>query len=473
MLWVDLVFQILNMSLNSAVLKKTRNLLARSKKVLICINNTAKYDTHAAAVALTLYLKDLGKSVAVCSNGELSGTNVRLFQQSGVEYQKDLTPLSYVITLDHADGAVDKVSFDDKDGKFYLYIVPSADGKPFDFKRVKYSQGGSDYDTVIVFGARELNWLGDIYKNNRKLFEKCALININNLDGEQKFGEQLVDPGTSVSEIVFGLFEKSSTSSADKINNLLLHGLISELQPIQINDYRISTIEVLTSLVKGGADLKEAMLDLNFRKDQATLKLTQSMFTNLRIDEDNGIVWSCLSGIDMTSAGVKKGDLTFTGRIPFNLSMSTRVAFVMYEVTPGEIWVDLESNDRGFDVRGVVKKYKPIGTSSKVTFSIRDKELTEGEVELLSDISGKMAAQRYSEALDENSGERTSTANDLQPRDVSPEGNPDRGGIEKPEQPRVLTGEAFSGDNSANADVDNVEPGLVVPPPVSPVGPSS
>ncbi len=436
------------MSISRDIYDKAKKFVDKSEKILICVNNKSTFDTHAAAAALYFYLKDLKKNVSFVASGELIPRHEQLLKAYGIDYQKSLKPLNYVITLDHKEGGIDKVSFDDKEGKFYLYITPQADSKPFDFNKVNFSSGGSGYDAIFVFGARGLNWLEKLYTDNKALFNSEKVINVNNIEGAQSFGKvKLVETGISVCEIIQDFINHSSSASIDKIHELLLKGLLDCFQVMQPSDYKISTVDALMKLIKAGADLKLAIRDLYFQKDFASIKLAQKVMSNIKHDVKAGVVWSVVSSFDLSRSSVTRKNFDFNGRIVFNISKSFKVAFVIYEITNGEVWVEFESNEKGFDAKKILSEFNPVGNNYRVAFVVNDKSAAEVEDMVLAAIKQKLGVKV-----------------------ITPATNGYTEHVEAPEEkePRVLTETPFSVDNGGNSlEMENESAGLVVPPPVN------
>jgi nanoRNase/pAp phosphatase (c-di-AMP/oligoRNAs hydrolase) len=379
------------MSISKEKFKKVKSNIEDAANVLVCINSKSSLDTYSAAIAFVMYLRDVDKDVTVSLDEEPSSRYKNFFKKAKIKYKLDLDPLNYVISIDHSGGEIDKVSYDDEGGKFNLYITPSETAQDFDFDKVKFKSAGGDYDLIFVFGTKSLDWLGSLYKKNKTLFEENEVININNLKGAQDFGDiKLVDPNISSGEIIFKLLNGESTPSSDNIYQLLLLGILDYFQPMQRNDYKISTIETITSAVKYGADLKLSLQQLYFRRSSKYFQIVQQMFSNLNADHQAGVVWSKISNYDINQAEVSKDDIPLNGRIPFNLCRDFRVAFVLYEVSENEVWIEFESNEDTLDARNILSAFNPSGNEARVVFSLSGQTLSEVENEILFTLQNKL-----------------------------------------------------------------------------------
>jgi nanoRNase/pAp phosphatase (c-di-AMP/oligoRNAs hydrolase) len=335
------------MSIPNEEFNKVKGGIKKADKILVCSSNKASLDTYSAMAALILYLQDINKPVTVAIDGKLPERYAEIFNDVDIEYKTSIEPPSYIVSIDHSGGEIDKVSYDDKDGKFNLYITPSGSGKNFDFENIDFKAGGGNYDLVIVFGVRSLNWIGSLYRKNKSVFDDKAVVNINNLKGAQDYGKvKLVDTEISVGEIVHKLLDGKSTSSSEDIYQLLLLGIIDYLQPMQMNDYKISTVETMTAAVKFGADLKEAFQKLYYKRSFEYFSVVQRLFSNLKVDKNSGLAWAGLSAFDISQTGIAKDDIPLNGRIPFNVCEDFRVAFIFYGCMMMKSGLSLRSTER-------------------------------------------------------------------------------------------------------------------------------
>jgi nanoRNase/pAp phosphatase (c-di-AMP/oligoRNAs hydrolase) len=364
--------------------EKVKKKIEKSESILVCVNEKSSLDTYSSAIAFVQHLRDKDKKTVVAVNQKPAKRYKDMLDQADIEYQKDLKPLNYVISIDHTGGEIEKVSYDDEGGKFNLYITPSGSGKKFDFENVDFQYGGGKHDVIFIFGARSLNWLGSLYKENKSLFKDGFVVNLNNLKGSQDYGDvRLVNTEISVGEIVFKLINGESTSSSEEIYQHLLTGILDYLQPMQRNDYKISTIEAITSSVKYGADLKKSFQDLYFKRDYNYFKVVQRMFANLKVEEGAGLAWAGLSNFDLSQTEITKENIPLNGRIPFNIAGDFKAAFVLYEIEDNQVWGEFETNVSDIDAKKLLKSLNPSGNSARVVFSVEGKSLLEVESEIL------------------------------------------------------------------------------------------
>ncbi len=443
---------------------KTMTLLKKAERVLVFLNNRSSLDTHYAVAALKKVLESEGKSVTVVANGDLILKHRLMFEREGVDFSLDIQPLSYVITIDHTSTGIEKVSYDDKDGKFRLYITPVSGEKEFDFKKVQYTQGGGEADLIVVFGCRSLKWLNTLYDSNKELFSKVPIININNLQGEQEFGtSRIVDERVAVSELVLNVLGITQLKKVKQSANLLLRGIIDHFQPLQLNVYPSTALAKIAELVSLGADMKEAFKKLYFEHTYENFELQRKVMSNFQFDRANGIAWSSVSSLDLNQCGVDRDTFILDGRIIFNICTEFKVAFVLYEVQNGEIVVELEVNNARVDARELLPDYKVAGTHARIFFTVRDKNLAEVEESVIKAISRNIGLWDIEPEESKDNIDDDRVENNMVDRALLPsksENNDAEPAVKSAEQPA-------ESNNIRQSSPSAVSSGLVPPPPIS------
>ncbi|MBN1618589.1 hypothetical protein JW887_04605 [Candidatus Dojkabacteria bacterium] len=467
------------MGLPLDLFSKVKKKILDSKNVLLCINTSASFDTQISGLALIIYLKDHKKKLSVFFNGELSSKMEGFYSAYEFDRITELKPLNYVITIDHKAGNIEKVSYDDKDGKFSLFITPSESDSEFDFTNVAYDKSGGQYDLIITLGVRSLSWLGNIYEKNKSIFDNEKIININNLSGNQDYGNyKLVDTDKSVAETVYRLLQQNSTESSSTIVQLLLMGLMDKFQLLRMTDYKISTVETMMSFVRAGGDIKRAVDEVYFNKDFKGFSLVQRVFNNLKIDKKSKICWSGVTTFDIKQCGIGKKDILLDGRVVFNISNNFNLAFVLYEVEEDEVWGEVDSNNENIDVKKLFNVMNAVGDEKRVKFIIKGKSLAQVETEILEFIKSKLHLEEInpevnitSNAVSANIPESSSGSQNAQNNGSIETGQANADSINESssynaDKPEGLT----NGDNiskNRTTPINRNSDSLVIPPPVN------
>lgn len=199
-----------------------KDLISKSKKVLIFIGEEPLVDTVYAGLALNTLLKSFNKISHLVCAGRLPD-NVTLLAESK-EITKDLEPRKLIISFDYKKNPVDKVSYKIEGGKFNLIIKPKKKGLNLD--EVQTSYVGGDYNLIMILGTKDLKST-KIYASHTELFESLPTINIDIDGANTRFGKlNIIDQKMeSVSGLLSLLFNQSEIDLTEKCANLLLLGM--------------------------------------------------------------------------------------------------------------------------------------------------------------------------------------------------------------------------------------------------------
>lgn len=231
--------------------------LQTAKNVLILLPSNPPLDTVAAG--LSLYLSFSKKSLNTtigCPTPMTVGLN-RLF---GVDKIKPrIGNQNLVISFNYPEDSLEKVSYDKdpQNQKFNLVIEPKAGQEPLDANSVEYSYTGCQADLIFVVGCRTLEDLGQLYQDEKRLFEDKTktLINLSHLDKNSQFGTvNLFDPtATGVSEITLTVINSLGLTMETDIATNLLAGIESATQNFTSPLVTADTFETVAQLLRYGA----------------------------------------------------------------------------------------------------------------------------------------------------------------------------------------------------------------------------
>jgi len=148
--------------------------LTGANAVLLVLPSNNDFDETAAALAVFLSLKNLGKQVEVVSP---QSPIVNLSRLVGVDQIKtELEGKNLIVSLDYVKEAIAKVSYqidenNPRGKKFNLIVQPEEGSRPLSSKDVRFTYGGAQFDLVLTFGVNKLIDLGDLYQKNQSLFD--------------------------------------------------------------------------------------------------------------------------------------------------------------------------------------------------------------------------------------------------------------------------------------------------------------
>lgn len=234
--------------------ENTVRLLKGASSVLIAIGKQAKRDGFAAALALYVSLTQEGKSVHVCTEGDVTQAE-GLVGADKIEKALVLGGNVLKVSFPYSDGTIDKVTYNITDDRFNLLVEPHQGKTPLDSKNVRFSYTGGGVDVIVCIEAQALESLGNIYMENPDIFDQQKVINIDRRFDNKNYGiENIVEKQySSTSEIVFDVLTLMRTTiSADAASNLYA-GTVVATNNFGSFSTNAHTFETVSTLLKLGA----------------------------------------------------------------------------------------------------------------------------------------------------------------------------------------------------------------------------
>lgn len=242
----------MNGSQNSDSHQQLKELINQGNRVLFACGKNAQLDSVAAILGLSSVLEDLGKAVSVVYPDEVpdSAKNLLGWEKIGKDLAKN-----FVITLVSAVGNVEKVSYYIEEDNLNLVVRPHPQAPPFSRDKVKYKEGGGEYDLIFVLGSKRLSDLGKIYTDGEDVFSKAAIVNIDKQKDNSRFGKiNIVYPKTSsLSEIVTRLFKSLGIKLSQEAATNLLAGITWATDSFRSPDTSAETFEAAAFCLRSGA----------------------------------------------------------------------------------------------------------------------------------------------------------------------------------------------------------------------------
>lgn len=232
--------------------QQLKDLLNQSNRILVAGGNKPDLDSVAAVLGLSGALKGLGKAVNVVYPPELPSEAKSLlgWEEINVELTKN-----FVITLTSAVGNVEKVSYYTEGDDLNLVVHPHAQAPPFSPDQVKYKEGGGDYDLIFTVGAKDLSDLGKVYTDEKDIFAKVDVVNLDKQPGNTRFGKlNMVYPKTSsLSEIITRLIENLELKIGQGTATNLLAGITWATEDFRSPGVSADTFEAAALCLRLGA----------------------------------------------------------------------------------------------------------------------------------------------------------------------------------------------------------------------------
>lgn len=204
--------------------KQVKDLVQRSRSVLVVTRSDSSADGFSAALALAESLRAFGRSVHVAAPEKLPD---HLTGLPGAQHVKtNLGGKSFVISLDYQPGSIAKISYGPEGNKYNVVITPAA-GAKFTPEQVNFSYSDGDYDLVFVVDTADLALLGDLHESEKEAWSVLPLVNIDRHPANTQFGKvNVVDHEEhSTAAITFRLLQTAKLPLNRTVAELLLLGL--------------------------------------------------------------------------------------------------------------------------------------------------------------------------------------------------------------------------------------------------------
>ena len=280
-----------------------------SQRVLVAAHIKIDGDGLGAMLAFYALLKKMGKEVIAYYEEEIPESYSFLAYTD--EVSSEITEKnSIVITLNSntPNNRIKKLYYNTKKNQLRVIITPEKE--KLEITHIQFGQDQPEPDLIVVLDIGELERVGEIYKNNRALFEKTFLINIDHHPQTTDFGNlKIVDTkASSTCEIMYALIKSNPVALElmdAEIATLLMTGILADTGNFQFSNTSPSSLEAAGELLKLGAKQQEIVNTLFRTKKISTLKIWGKALERLRQDEKYRIIWTTLSQADFEEVGIE------------------------------------------------------------------------------------------------------------------------------------------------------------------------
>lgn len=350
---------------SEAVLQQIKN----SKNIGIFLNDFNDIDQVVSAISLYLLIKSEGKSIEIISPEKEDTKYYSLFADYNIKVSNSIQSKTYVVSIDYSEYPIEKVTYepDEKTGKLNFYIVPK--NGEFDFDSVQYKKEGQGFDLLIFLGMKSPKDLGDLYLNNKEIFESNKIVAFSRSTNFPADNLVELSKNHTYSEIVFqaikGYVKKEEFDP--EIASLLLLGILDKSGFLE--GYITSSIQKLVGeLTSLGGDLNKALKKIYFSKDDANVLLQLKVGEKIKYDFKNGISYSVLEFQDLESAGIdNEENIDVKGRLVNNIGKSIDLAVVAYEVAKDKLWLNIQADGEKYFADKIAEVFDGKGNSQCAT----------------------------------------------------------------------------------------------------------
>jgi len=197
-------------------------LIEEAGSIAILPSKTAGIDSFSSAVGLYYMLKDEGKNVSIIYQGAIPED---FGSVDDVEISNSSSSRELLVSVDYSGTSASKVNYSTENDVLHFSISPI--DRDFDLSRVKSEIKGFDYDLIITLGAPSRNDLGKLLEDVGGGFGGVDILNIDNSERNQRFGNiNVVDPSfDSISLLVLNHALKWNLVVSSRAAEALLKGI--------------------------------------------------------------------------------------------------------------------------------------------------------------------------------------------------------------------------------------------------------
>ena len=197
-------------------------LIKEAGSVAILPSKTAGIDSFSSAVGLYYMLQDEGKEVTILYPGMVPQD---FGDVENINIANDSSARELVVSVDYSNTNASKVNYSTENDVLHFSLSPVE--RDFDFSRIKSEIRGYDFDLIITVGATSRETLGKLLEDAGGTFGGVDILNIDNSERNQRFGNiNVVDSSfESVSLLVLNYAIKWDLVVSSKAAEALLKGI--------------------------------------------------------------------------------------------------------------------------------------------------------------------------------------------------------------------------------------------------------
>lgn len=243
--------------------------ISEAQKILIALPGQPSFDQVASALSLFLSLQSSGKTIYITCPTPMT---VEYNHLVGIDKITDkIQGSDLIISFDYPADQIEKVSYNDDNGKPNLIIQVKNNAPRLNEKQARFSYAGVEVDLVIAVGIRDLKQISSISALPPNL------INIG-IDPNTFFPDSLnvIDPeASSFSEIALGVISGLGLPlDQDTVQNIL-SGIWVKTNGLTNPKVSADTYEAVAICLRLGA-----------QRPQTTPKKAEEVSPSRRIDEN-------------------------------------------------------------------------------------------------------------------------------------------------------------------------------------------
>ncbi|MDD5749806.1 MAG: hypothetical protein PHO91_03435 [Patescibacteria group bacterium] len=359
---------------------KLLKMIEGSNHILLTGPKNPNLDVVSSAIAWSVFLSKQNKKSDIVFAG---ATPFYSFFSKNITIKDQLGDLnSFKIILDVSQTKVKQLSYDLKSDKKELQIDIVPENGIFKSENIRSEVGDYKYDLVLVFGAEDLEMLGEIFSEHRHFFYNSTIVNIDNSLLNENFGQlDIVDSAAaSLAEISYFFL---AGQIDQEIATALLAGIIFATKSFQSPKVNPKILTLAGDLIVAGAKREEIVEALYRTKDISALKSWGKILS--RLEQKGSIAFSYLKHDELRDLPqdfesiVRDFILASPGFLVF-------VIFYQRDFNSSEAWIYTLANINALDILPGLE----IVGNRRLAKVVLDKDLAVAKEIVLSKIATKL-----------------------------------------------------------------------------------
>jgi nanoRNase/pAp phosphatase (c-di-AMP/oligoRNAs hydrolase) len=231
-------------------LDEFRQKIEASNKTLIVLPKNPSFDQVAAALSLSLVLKEAGKTATVVSSQPMTVEFNHLVGVDKISNKVQGTDL--IVSFNYPADQIERVSYNDDGDRPNIVVQPKPGAPPLAENLAVFSYVGASADLVISVGLRDVNQLNFGGLDLSSSF----LVNLDNNQNNSYFGSlNIVDlQASSVSEMILAVtLGLNLPLGVDAAQNLV-SGIWQNTSGLNSSNVSADTYEAVAVCLRAGAE---------------------------------------------------------------------------------------------------------------------------------------------------------------------------------------------------------------------------
>ena len=275
--------------------EEIKKIIREAKNICVIPSQNNEPESLTATLALFYTLKELGKNVNLITENFPEKFN---FLVPSLDFIS--LPKNFVISIPRSLADVSQIYYEknEHDLKIHLTVEKGQIKK----EHIYFYFSDAKPDLIITLGIQDFQKELESKLDSFGFLLDAPLLNLDNQEGNKKFGAMNVIENKSLSEITLELIKSLDENAIKKdVANCILAGLIIHYENFKSKKTSPEIFEIAAQLIKKGADRQQIIENL-YKTTIQEISFLGKIFQNLNMD-DNNLSFSILDSDDFYNFG--------------------------------------------------------------------------------------------------------------------------------------------------------------------------